>query len=192
MYSNSSSCVMRPLSGLETSSSGLAPYHKPRIKDVLNSSDVTGMYAKLPENAYVFGTVLNDSSVLLQLMSQFGGCTVRIPKRWPPRKKTSCKRQHPLQEVLSPAQMHQIVAHFGGTEVYIPKCTRYMAEVRNAQIIQSFSHATRQGASSVHMVQRLARQYALSDRRIWDILKKSITTQNIKADGNCLSEMKSL
>ncbi len=146
-----------------------------RLKAVLTNSQGQTTCAYLPESASLLGSVLNDSNTLLSLMQNFGGCTLRIPKKWPPKpstkESTKPKRPHALCQVLSAEQMAKVVAYFGGTEVYIPKGARYLGQVRNHEIIESYSKATGQGVSSGHVVQKLAQRYGLSDRRIWDILK---------------------
>ncbi len=146
-----------------------------RLKAVLTNSQGQAACAHLPESASLLGSVLNDANTLLALMQNFGGCTLRIPKKWPPKVSTKegakPRRPHALCQVLSTEQMAKVVAHFGGTEVYIPKGARYLGQVRNHEIIESYSKATGQGVSSGHVVQKLAQRYGLSDRRIWDILK---------------------
>ncbi len=146
-----------------------------RLPALLTNSHGQEACASLPESASLLGTVLHDTKSLLALMQRFGGCTVRIPKKWPPmsarKNRVKSKGPHVLCEVLTLEQMVKVVAHFGGTEVYIPKGSRYLGQMRNHEIIQSYSQATAQGVSSGYVVQTLAQRYGLSDRRIWDILK---------------------
>ncbi len=128
---------------------------------------------KLPDTAQLLYDILKDTQVLQSLLRHFGGHTLRIPARWPPHGETQNTDKHPLRQVLSPEQMQSLVQHFSGTELYIPKCNKYLCQVRNVAIVSSFSTATRHGISSGQAVQELARRYQLSDRRIWGILKST-------------------
>ncbi len=132
------------------------------------------VWSKLPDTAHLLYTVLGDKEVLHELLQHFGGHTLRIPTRWPPHGETLESTKHPLRQVLEPKHMQNMVHHFGGTEVYIPKCNKYLCHIRNTSIVTEFCTATRSGTSSGQAVQALAKQYQLSDRRIWGILKSTV------------------
>ncbi len=132
------------------------------------------LYEKLPDTAQVLYGILENAEVLHQVLQQFGGQTLRIPARWPPHGQSKESHKHPLRQVLTPEQMQKIVRHFGGTELYIPQCKRYLCYMRNSTIVSAFSKATQSGVSSGQAVQVLARRYQLSDRRIWGILKSTV------------------
>ncbi len=149
------------------------------LKKSLGSSDANALYSRLPSSAEEFGMLLDNVDVLLSLLSRFGGQTVRIPSRWPPVGQSLNSKAHELRAVVTGRQMLKIVAHFGGTEVYIPKCTQHLKAARNASIVKYFSNATKKGTSSGATVQRLAQRYQLSDRRIWSILKEAIPAQDL-------------
>ncbi len=121
----------------------------------------------LPENAVLLGHVLQSQETLLALMRLMGGCTLRIPRAW----SYAQAHGHPLLEVLSKEQMQRVVLHFGGTDMYIPKGSRYFAQQRNSSIIATFTKGIRQGHSSSRVVRELAKEHGLSDRRVWGILK---------------------
>ncbi len=133
---------------------------------------VNALPKKLPETAYILRVLLQDDAALLAILRGFGGQTLRVPARWPWRGDNNA-----LHQMLSEAQMKKIVAHFGGTDLYIPKCARYVLQLRNACIIQNYSKATQNGVSSGEAVQQLARQNNLSDRRIWGILKCAVSSE---------------
>ncbi len=154
-------------------SSNLAPRVR-GLKERLNSSRPEKIYNRLPEGARTILDIMQNDEILLQLISRYGGCTLNIPTKWPPNGKKSNYKGHYLRRVLTPTQMQKIVAHYGGTALYIPKCTKYIQLLRNRTIINTFSKQTKNGTSSGIIVQRLARRYRLSDRRIWDILKCNI------------------
>ncbi len=130
----------------------------------------------LPETASMLAMILQNDATLVDILAQFGGQTVRIPARWPPRGVSQRSKRHILRQVLSPKQMEKVVAHYGGTELYIPRCTQHWHHIRNTSIVRAFSKATQRGASSGQTVQNLAQRYHLSDRRIWSILKNTVLT----------------
>ncbi len=155
---------------------------RPRIMSLqerLNSSKVEKIYHRLPDSARTILDIMQNKDVLLRMVGRFGGCTLKIPARWPPVGRCSSHKGHPLRRVLTPNQMDAMVKHYGGTSVYIPHCTRLMQELRNEVIIKSFIKESRKGKSSGKIVQKLARRYRLSDRRIWEILK--ITPENLES-----------
>ncbi len=143
------------------------------LKASQNSSD-TKKIVHIPEAVQILETVLGSSQALLQLVQQFGGCTVRIPVRWPPRGKPQNYFGHPFRCVLTPKQMGKIVNHFKGTDLYVPKCQKYIQLIRNNSIIKSYCKETQKGVSSGQVVQHLAKRHALTDRRIWGILKMNL------------------
>ncbi len=138
------------------------------------SKETSLVWSKLPDTAQLLYTVLGDKEVLHELLQHFGGHTLRIPTRWPPHGEALESTKHPLRQVLEPKHMQNMVRHFGGTEVYIPKCNKYLCHIRNTTIVTAFCTATRNGTSSGQAVQALAKQYQLSDRRIWGILKETL------------------
>ncbi len=147
------------------------PPRKRGLKERLNSSANTKIYLRMPDAARTIYSIMKSNEILLKLIGRFGGCTLHIPAKWPPLGQSSNYKGHALRRVLTPQQMQAMVAHYGGTDLYIPKCTKYLLQLRNNTIIQSFTKAVQQGRSTGNVVQWLARRYRLSDRRIWDILK---------------------
>ncbi len=153
------------------SSSGRPP-RTLTLKERLNSSKPTKMRLRLPDAARTLYELMQSNDVFLKIVGSFGGCTLRVPAKWPPHGKKPDFRGHPLRKVLNPTQMKQMVGHYGGTDLYIPKCTKYIMELRNDAIIKGFTKFTSRGKSAGDTVRFLARRYRLSDRRIWDILKQ--------------------
>ncbi len=153
--------------------SSSAPTRKRTLKERLGSSSGEKLYLRLPDTARVLFEIFKDNSVLIEIVSRFGGCTLHVPSNWPPVGKRPSYKGHPLRKILTPAQMLKVVAHYGGTDLYVPRCTKYMSQMRNSSIVKEFSAKTRHGKSTGSTVQWLARRYNLSDRRIWSILKQS-------------------
>jgi len=100
----------------------------------------------------------------LQIVERLGGLTVRIavphtPADKPPREPLECA-------------LHR---HYASEILYIPRCAQLLAQQRNRAIHGEFEALLRQGKSARSIVAQLARQFQLSDRRIWDILKLPLT-----------------
>ena len=58
------------------------------------------------------------------------------------------------------------------TRVYVPRCNALLGKLRQREIIEGFSRHTSHGLSSTAAVAALAQRHDMSDRRIWQILKK--------------------
>ncbi len=143
------------------------------LKERLGDSHVKNVHVHLPESAQVLQSVIQNNDSLLQLIGHFGGCTLRVPAQWPPHGQKANYKGHPLRRVLSSSQMQRMVSHYGGTDLYVPKCTQHILRLRNKALTDSFCKETRRGQSTGHVVQKLARRYHISDRRVWAILKDS-------------------
>jgi Mor family transcriptional regulator len=62
--------------------------------------------------------------------------------------------------------------HFGQTPIYIPMNKASATRARDAQIIGQFTETTGKGISARHAVADLSKAFMLSERRIWNILKR--------------------
>ncbi len=144
------------------------------LKERLSDSQVQNVHIHLPESAQILQEILRSNEKLLQLIGHFGGCTVRVPAQWPPHGQKPDYKGHPLRSVLSGSQMKRVVSHFGGTDLYVPRCTKHILRLRDQALTDSFCKETRKGKSTGHVVQKLARRYQISDRRVWGILKNSV------------------
>lgn len=65
-----------------------------------------------------------------------------------------------------------LIKHYGGTVIYLPRCVVAVRALRDIAIHQAAEEGLRTKRSMVSIVTDLARQYCLSDRRIWEILKE--------------------
>ena len=79
---------------------------------------------------------------------------------------------HALRKTLGMGGLRKLMAAFGGTNIYVPRCNALMARLRQHDIIENFTRRTRRGSSSTAAVAGLARRHGISDRRVWQILKK--------------------
>ncbi|MDO5484180.1 MAG: Mor transcription activator family protein [Desulfovibrionaceae bacterium] len=121
--------------------------------------------ALLPENAQRIWEALGDARHLWRVLHACGGPSLRVPKRLP-------DEGHPLCRLLGRPCLRKLIAVFGGTQLYVPRCEALLGKLRQREIIAAFSRSTGRGVSSTAAVAALARRYSLSDRRIWQILKQ--------------------
>lgn len=118
---------------------------------------------------------------LWRLLDTYGGQTIRVPAVVP------AERHHPLCRRLGKRCAARLVTAFGGTPLYVPRCSSVLTKLRQQEIIETFSRHTAQGKSSTAAVACLARRHGVSDRQVWKILKK---VASAPAQGYLLHEFK--
>ena len=126
----------------------------------------TELIEHLPDNARIIWRAVADLRQFWRLLHAFGGQSIRVPRSLPKDK------GHVLRKSLGVRCLRKLMAVFGGTSIYVPRCTALMNRLRQRDIIKDFSHSTRRGSSSTSAVANLARRHGISDRRVWQILKK--------------------
>ena len=126
----------------------------------------TELIDHLPDNARIIWRAVNDLRQFWRLLHAFGGQSIRVPRSLPKDK------GHALRKHLGVACLRKLMAVFGGTSIYVPRCSALINRLRQRNIIKDFSHTTRRGSSSTSAVAHLARRHGISDRRVWQILKK--------------------
>lgn len=124
---------------------------------------------RLPLMGRTLVRLLRDIDATLRVVAAFGGTTLHIPAE----RSARALARHPLRVHLTLQQMRRVVQYFAGTDVYIPRCFQAMVRVRDVSIVQRFDRGIRAGASAASVVRELARDFRLSDRWIWTILKKT-------------------
>lgn len=122
---------------------------------------------KLPTSVRELVDILGMDTVLT-LIRSLGGTTFPVPKR---ETKQGEVRYRMLVEVIGEEAADLVVYHYGGGDMYIPRCAKALQESRDAEINSTFLRECREGKSSTDIVNSLARKYKLTDRRVWDILK---------------------
>ena len=126
----------------------------------------TELIEHLPDNVRIIWRAVDDLRQFWRLLHAFGGQSIRVPRILPKSK------SHVLRKCLGVACLRKLMAVFGGTSIYVPRCTALVNLLRQRNIIKDFSHTTRRGSSSTAAVANLARRHGISDRRVWQILKK--------------------
>lgn len=102
-----------------------------------------------------------------RLVEQLGGTSFPVAKA---QTKLGQIRYELLAEVVGTTAADQLTAEYGGEVLYIPNCKAAARAARDAAIHARFDQLVRE-LSSNEAVSLLAREYQLSDRRVWDILK---------------------
>ena len=105
---------------------------------------------------------------VLKLVRELGGTTFPVPKR---ETKQGELRYGLLADLIGEKAADLVVYHYGGGELYIPRCAKALQNNRDAEINNKFVQGCRAGSSSTDIVNSLAKEYRLTDRRVWDILK---------------------
>lgn len=119
----------------------------------------------LPDNVRQLWDALRDTRLLWRVLQAYGGRNVRVPRQEP-------DANNPLRRRLGLRCVRKLMAAFGGTFVYVPRCNALREKLRQREIIEAFGRHTAHGLSSTAAVAALALRHDLSDRRIWQILKK--------------------
>lgn len=109
----------------------------------------------------------------LDLVEAFGGLTLRIPHGSNEQGRATLKL---LASVVGEAAAQYIAAAYGATQLYIPNCKPALLKVRNRQLLIDRNSLAADGLSERDIVQCLARRYRISDRYVWEILKKPLDT----------------
>ncbi|MFC0349708.1 Mor transcription activator family protein [Undibacterium danionis] len=76
-----------------------------------------------------------------------------------------------LVDVVGTENAKRLCEHFDGDDVYIPKMTEHYRHQRNVRIVNAYNNGT--------SIRELVRDFEISDRRVWEILK---TTDMTKKD----------
>jgi len=114
---------------------------------------------KLPASLDEVIEVIGESSTL-QLINAFGGTTQRLPAM------RNAVEQHEMAVIIGMEKLHQLIKAIGASRyVYIPRCADGLRQKRDREIVKRFSES--------NTVEQLAREYGLSDRQVWNILKKT-------------------
>lgn len=124
----------------------------------------------LPLHVREIARVVGISSAL-RLVSELGGTTWEFAKG---ANRNGQIRVAALGDILGEEAAALLTSHLGGGKIYIPQCKAALRRLRDLEIHRQFEQAVREGVSANTVVAELARAYALSDRRVWIILKQPL------------------
>lgn len=121
----------------------------------------------LPEAVQHLVALIGIAAVV-RLVEQMGGTTFPVALR---RSRLGEIRYEQLSEVVGPDAADQITKHFGGENLYIPRCVDAVREARDRKLRDDFDAITKQH-SAITAVAQLAIRYKMSDRHVWRVLKQ--------------------
>lgn len=131
-------------------------------------SDELGIYDEdLPETLAEIRDLIGTEG-MLALVEHYGGCHVDVPAAWRP--------DHPLTRILGHEAAVAFVQRFAATRPYIANLANARRVLRNIEISRRYEGGT--------PVSRLAREYRLSERQIWNILKRPETLRAVPTTGD--------
>lgn len=114
---------------------------------------------KLPASLDEVIAVIGES-LTLELINVYGGTTQRLPAI------RNATDEHEFAKVIGKEKLHQLIQAIGASRyVYIPRCADGLRLKRDREIVNRFNEG--------EAVETLAREHSLSDRQIWNILKKT-------------------
>ena len=100
----------------------------------------------------------------LNLVKHYGGLHLKVPSHY--------NDTHQLVGIIGHEATVTLVKQYGGTTVYIAKVDTMLRIIRNIEISKRF-----EGGVSAP---KLAREYQMSERHIWNILKRPETLRQVK------------
>lgn len=129
----------------------------------------------LPEVAREIAEIIGLSRTVT-LVDRLGGTTFPISKRMT---RLGELRFAILSDVIGCDAASALSKHYGGTNLYIPRCSKALRCLRDARIIEEFDRKIGKLSANA-IVSELALAYKLSDRQIWNVLKKDASGWNKK------------
>ena len=106
----------------------------------------------------------------LRVASVLAGTSRRIPTG------TRAKRTSAVQKLIDDLGCQEtaeaLIKHYGGAVIYLPRCTTALRTLRDIRIHQLANEGLQAKRSMLSITSDLARQFQLSDRRIWEIFKE--------------------
>lgn len=108
-------------------------------------------------------------SSTLTVVERLGGITWRVAEGHGPE---GAAKRAALADWVGTDIEELLHRHYRNEELYIPRCHAALLALRNQHIHQRVEQGLRQGYSACALVIDLAREYRLSDRRVWEILKQ--------------------
>lgn len=120
----------------------------------------------LPETIRSLIAVVGHAQTM-SLVAEIGGQDFR----WPAGKKSDVWEY--LVEIVGPKSAERLIAQFGGTEMYIPLCSRAIAADRRRRIVTRYDELLRSGNSSRGAISILVREFRpISNRTIQTMVNK--------------------
>lgn len=109
----------------------------------------------------------NDKT--LALVKKWGGITLRLPA------KANTLESNEIARVIGLDALKALCKALGHARyLYLPRCADVLRNARDIEIIAKAEEAIRKGTPLTPLVDELALEYGLSDRQVWNIMKRTI------------------
>lgn len=118
------------------------------------------------------------AAVRLMDVKKLGGRRFRFPKS---ETRLGAQSFAYLAEIVGMDKAQVLCRHFGGDDVYIPKMTQMHILTQHRRIVTAYNNGT--------SINELVREFGLSDRHIWRVLKKTDMTVTPTLDRNPQSSL---
>lgn len=102
----------------------------------------------------------------MSLVQVLGGRTFRFPAG------KSSDNWLELVDIVGPISASRLIEIFGGTDVYIALCDRAIRDDRNRRMVTRYDELLRQGQSSRRAINKLVKEFRLSDRMVKNIMNR--------------------
>jgi Mor family transcriptional regulator len=105
----------------------------------------------------------------LTLVKKWGGITIRLPA------KANTLESNELAQAIGLDALKALCKALGHARyLYLPRCADVLRNSRDIEIIAKAEAAIRNNAPLTPLVDEIALEYGLSDRQVWNIMKRTI------------------
>ena len=130
--------------------------------------DIAKVQDMLPQQVLEISRAIGMPATLV-LVDKLGGTTWPVSKG---KRQDGMQRYKRLQAVIGKDAADILAQEWGSVPLYIPRCAAALRRVRDLDINRQYVEGVRAGKSGRSLVEGLAIEYQLSDRRIWEILNQ--------------------
>ena len=117
----------------------------------------------LPPSLVEINTLIGIKATL-RLVEIYGGTLIELPRRY--------RDDHHLVRIIGHKEASILIKQYSGDRLYIPKNEQATRLMRDIEIANKYDAG--------YSVKKLAREYNLSERQIWNIFKRPETLQSIE------------
>lgn len=130
--------------------------------------DYAEVQALLPESVQQIAGLIGFPATEA-LIRHFGGVPFRIGKGL---RGAGERRIALLQDVLTPSQVALLMRHFGGEELYIPRCDKAWRAWRNRCFLAELDRLRAQGESTTMALTLLCPRYGIAATRARELVRQ--------------------
>jgi len=122
----------------------------------------------LPNSMRDLLRLLESPQQVQRLINKFGGQTIRLPRRYDPDSNF-------LRSIFTAEAVKKLIILYGGTDLYISKCSNFIKKMRNVVIMADFDKLLKNNESKRKICSILGCKNNLTDRQIRAIISKKIS-----------------